>query len=32
MGIGDAIMEVDGKKIYEATDLRVGLFTSTQDF
>jgi 3-hydroxyacyl-[acyl-carrier protein] dehydratase / trans-2-decenoyl-[acyl-carrier protein] isomerase len=32
MGIGDAIMEVDGKAIYEATDLRVGLFTSTQDF
>ncbi|MDD4913450.1 MAG: 3-hydroxyacyl-[acyl-carrier-protein] dehydratase FabA [Methylococcales bacterium] len=32
MGIGDATMEVDGKKIYEATDLRVGLFTSTQDF
>jgi 3-hydroxyacyl-[acyl-carrier protein] dehydratase / trans-2-decenoyl-[acyl-carrier protein] isomerase len=32
MGIADAIMEVDGKKIYEASDLRVGLFTSTQDF
>ncbi len=32
MGIGDASMEVDGKKIYEAKDLRVGLFTSTQDF
>lgn len=32
MGIADATMEVDGKKIYEATDLRVGLFTSTQDF
>ncbi|MGD0958675.1 MAG: 3-hydroxyacyl-[acyl-carrier-protein] dehydratase FabA [Methylomonas sp.] len=32
MGIGDAIMEVDGKPIYEATDLRVGLFTSIQDF
>jgi 3-hydroxyacyl-[acyl-carrier protein] dehydratase/trans-2-decenoyl-[acyl-carrier protein] isomerase len=25
-------MEVDGKVIYEATDLRVGLFTSTEDF
>jgi len=25
-------MEVDGKVIYEATDLRVGLFTSTADF
>lgn len=32
MGIGDATMEVDGKTIYEANDLRVGLFTSTKDF
>jgi len=32
MGIADATLEVDGKQIYEATDLRVGLFTSTQDF
>ena len=32
MGIADATMEVDGKAIYEAKDLRVGLFTSTQDF
>ena len=32
MGIADATMEVDGKIIYEATDLRVGLFTSTADF
>ena len=32
MGIGDAVMDVDGKQIYEATDLRVGLFTSTKDF
>jgi 3-hydroxyacyl-[acyl-carrier protein] dehydratase / trans-2-decenoyl-[acyl-carrier protein] isomerase len=32
MGIADAVMEVDGRKIYEATDLRVGLFTSTKDF
>jgi len=32
MGIADATMEVDGKVIYEATDLRVGLFTSTEDF
>ncbi len=32
MGIGDATMEVDGKVIYEANDLRVGLFTSTKDF
>ncbi len=32
MGIADATMSVDGKVIYEATDLRVGLFTSTSDF
>lgn len=32
MGIADATMEVDGKVIYVATDLRVGLFTSTADF
>ncbi len=32
MGIADATMEVDGKLIYEANDLRVGLFTSTEDF
>jgi 3-hydroxyacyl-[acyl-carrier protein] dehydratase/trans-2-decenoyl-[acyl-carrier protein] isomerase len=32
MGIADATMDVDGKVIYEATDLRVGLFTSTKDF
>jgi 3-hydroxyacyl-[acyl-carrier protein] dehydratase/trans-2-decenoyl-[acyl-carrier protein] isomerase len=32
MGIADGRLEVDGKAIYEATDLRVGLFTSTQDF
>ena len=32
MGIADAEMECDGKVIYEATDLRVGLFTSTDDF
>jgi 3-hydroxyacyl-[acyl-carrier protein] dehydratase/trans-2-decenoyl-[acyl-carrier protein] isomerase len=32
MGIADAYMDVDGKVIYEATDLRVGLFTSTADF
>jgi len=29
MGIGDAVMEVDGQEIYFAKDLRVGLFTST---
>ncbi len=27
-----ASMEVDGKEIYTAKDLRVGLFTSTDDF
>ncbi|MCK4494261.1 MAG: 3-hydroxyacyl-[acyl-carrier-protein] dehydratase FabA [Methylococcales bacterium] len=32
MGIADATMEVDGKVIYQATDLRVGLFTSTENF
>jgi len=31
MGIGDATMEVDGKLIYEAKDLRVGLFTAEED-
>ncbi|HEB67249.1 MAG TPA: 3-hydroxyacyl-[acyl-carrier-protein] dehydratase FabA [Gammaproteobacteria bacterium] len=32
MGIGDATMEVDGREIYSARDLRVGLFTSTDAF
>lgn len=32
MGIADATMEVDGREIYSASDLRVGLFTSTEDF
>lgn len=32
MGIADAVMEVDGREIYSASDLRVGLFTSTDDF
>ncbi len=32
MGIADARMEVDGREIYSATDLRVGLFTSTDNF
>lgn len=31
MGIGDACLEADGKVIYEAKDLRVGLFTSTDN-
>lgn len=32
MAIADARMEVDGREIYTAKDLRVGLFTSTDDF
>ena len=32
MGIGDAMMSVDGKEIYHAKSLRVGLFTSTENF
>lgn len=32
MGIADASMQVDGREIYTAKDLRVGLFTSTKDF
>ncbi len=32
MGIADAVMEVDGREIYNAKGLRVGLFTSTDDF
>lgn len=32
MGIADARMEADGKEIYAARDLRVGLFTSTEGF
>ncbi|MEJ2480062.1 MAG: 3-hydroxyacyl-[acyl-carrier-protein] dehydratase FabA [Acidihalobacter sp.] len=32
MGVADAIMSVDGRSIYEAHDLRVGLFTSTEGF
>jgi 3-hydroxyacyl-[acyl-carrier protein] dehydratase/trans-2-decenoyl-[acyl-carrier protein] isomerase len=29
LAIGDARMLVDGREIYTASDLRVGLFTST---
>ena len=32
MGIADGVMEVDGREIYFAKDLRVGLFTSTENF
>ncbi len=32
LGIADGRMEVDGREIYKAKDLRVGLFKSTDDF
>ncbi|HEY8354145.1 MAG TPA: 3-hydroxyacyl-[acyl-carrier-protein] dehydratase FabA [Methylophilaceae bacterium] len=32
MGIADATMELDGREIYVANDLRVGLFTRTDNF
>ncbi|MGB1221678.1 MAG: 3-hydroxyacyl-[acyl-carrier-protein] dehydratase FabA [Alcanivoracaceae bacterium] len=32
LGIADGSMEVDGREIYVASDLRVGLFTSTDGF
>jgi 3-hydroxyacyl-[acyl-carrier protein] dehydratase / trans-2-decenoyl-[acyl-carrier protein] isomerase len=32
MGIADATLSVDGREIYTATDLKVGLFTSTDSF
>ena len=32
MAIADGTMSVDGREIYTAEDLRVGLFTSTKDF
>jgi 3-hydroxyacyl-[acyl-carrier protein] dehydratase/trans-2-decenoyl-[acyl-carrier protein] isomerase len=32
MAIGDARMLVDGREIYTARDLRVGLFTDTAGF
>jgi 3-hydroxyacyl-[acyl-carrier protein] dehydratase/trans-2-decenoyl-[acyl-carrier protein] isomerase len=32
LGIADGRMEVDGREIYTAKDLRVGLFTSTEGF
>lgn len=32
MAIADGTMSVDGREIYVAEDLRVGLFTSTDDF
>jgi 3-hydroxyacyl-[acyl-carrier protein] dehydratase/trans-2-decenoyl-[acyl-carrier protein] isomerase len=32
IGIADGVMNVDGKPIYEATDLKVGLFTNASEF
>jgi len=32
MGIGHAVLKVDGQEIYFAKDLRVGLFTSLENF
>jgi 3-hydroxyacyl-[acyl-carrier protein] dehydratase/trans-2-decenoyl-[acyl-carrier protein] isomerase len=32
MGLGNAVMKVDGQDIYYAKDLRVGLFTSMENF
>ena len=32
MGIADATLEADGKEIYTAKNLKVGLFTSTEGF
>ena len=32
MGIADGIVEVDGRQIYSASDLKVGLFTDTSSF
>ncbi len=32
MGIADGTVSVDGREIYQAKDLRVGLFTSTDSF
>jgi 3-hydroxyacyl-[acyl-carrier protein] dehydratase/trans-2-decenoyl-[acyl-carrier protein] isomerase len=32
LGVADGVMIVDGREIYSAKDLRVGLFTSTDNF
>ena len=32
LGIADATASVDGREIYNGTDLKVGLFTSTDSF
>ena len=32
MGVADGTMEVDGRVVYQASELKVGLFTSTENF
>jgi 3-hydroxyacyl-[acyl-carrier protein] dehydratase/trans-2-decenoyl-[acyl-carrier protein] isomerase len=32
LGVADGVLKVDGREIYSAKDLRVGLFTSTDNF
>ena len=32
LGVADGVLKVDGREIYTAKDLRVGLFTSTDNF
>ncbi len=32
IGIADGLMKVDGRPIYEAKNLRVGVFTTTEDW
>ncbi|MEJ2611359.1 MAG: 3-hydroxyacyl-[acyl-carrier-protein] dehydratase FabA [Candidatus Thiodiazotropha sp.] len=32
LGVADGVMKVDGREIYSAKDLRVGLFSSTENF
>jgi 3-hydroxyacyl-[acyl-carrier protein] dehydratase/trans-2-decenoyl-[acyl-carrier protein] isomerase len=32
LGVADGLVKVDGREIYMAKDLRVGLFKSTENF
>ncbi len=32
LGIADGVMAADGRPVYQAKDVRVGVFTSTEDF
>jgi 3-hydroxyacyl-[acyl-carrier protein] dehydratase / trans-2-decenoyl-[acyl-carrier protein] isomerase len=32
LGVADAVLKADGEEIYSAKDLRVGLFTATENF